>query len=244
MNEPWWERRETDLAQSAVEDLPALALADAASRLLGGIIYRAGFEAPESDPPPASYWQSRALLYLGLLAARSSRTIMLLLRHGYEAEAASVKRLLWECHSRARAVIDDESDQYARTWLEGRSGKAAKAVGKYGAPAGMWDFLSRSAHADPRAVENWLAISEADGSTRLVLLPERRPETANATLTMAASEARDIAVLISKARDIALPDISALDAALADSLSRWLPEGGAADNVGGIAEPPAAEPER
>lgn len=123
------------------------------------------------------------------------------------------KRGLMEIHSRARHVVEDSSGGYAREWLSNRAGKPAKAVGGY-APDGLWAMLSHSSHADHRAVENFLAISHADGSTTLLTMPERRIDVSDATLAMCASETRDIAVAIAQEHTLEIPNLGVLDALL------------------------------
>ena len=63
-------------------------------------------------------------------------------------------------------------------------------------------------------MENFLAVSDEDGGTRLVVHPERRPEVANPTLAMIAGEARDIAVMLSAEFRVKIPGLAKLDAAL------------------------------
>jgi hypothetical protein len=203
------------LRSSVWVDLPAYAVADAASQTLLWVIDRAGFEAVEDgeDPPP-SYWRAKALLYLGVLGVRTVRAGMAVISNGYEAEAMTYKRALMEVHSRARRVFDDRSGTYAREWLRGRAGKPAKAVGGY-SPDDFWSMLSHSSHADHRAVENFLAISQPDGSTTLLTNPERRGRVSNVTLAVFAGEARDVARLLAAEHDIAIPQLAELDAAIA-----------------------------
>ena len=178
------------------------------------MLNRAGVEPFEGEKPPASYWRSKALLYLGVIAVRTTRAPMAVIACGYEAETMGFKRTLMEVHSRAQRVFQDASGGYAQEWLRGRAGRPAKAVGAF-APEDMFDMLSRSAHADHRGVENFLAISQPDGSTKLLTVPERRQEVSNSTLIIFASETRDVAAVIAKERGLTIPRLADLDAAIA-----------------------------
>jgi hypothetical protein len=199
-------------------DLPAYRVVNGASEALLWVVSRASVPPHEGDgEPPAAYWRSKALLYLGLLGVRTTRAAMAVVAAGYEAESMTYKRALMEVHSRARRVVDDESGSYAKEWLRGRAGKPAKAVGGF-SPDDLWDMLSNSSHADHRAVENFLAISNDDGSTSLLLHPERRPEVSNPTLAMFASEARDIAALVASENGLTIPHLDQLDAAIREHL--------------------------
>jgi hypothetical protein len=123
------------------------------------------------------------------------------------------KRTLTEAHSRVRLVLQDASGEYARQWLQGRAGKPAKAVGAF-SPDDFWAMLSHSSHADHRGIENFLAISQPDGSTTLLLWPERRREVSNSTLAVFAGETRDIAVNLAQTRSLEIPNLAELDAAI------------------------------
>ena len=196
-------------------EVPAYGVADAASEALAWVLDRAGFEASENaDSRPASYWRARALMYLGVLAVRTTRAAMAVLAIGYEAESMGFKRTLMEAHSRVRKVAADASGEYARRWLQGRAGKPAKAVGPF-SPDELWEMLSHSSHADHRAIENFLAVSEPDGSTRFLIAPERRLEVTNPTLAVFAGETRDIANVIAHEHGLTIPHLAELDAAIA-----------------------------
>jgi hypothetical protein len=209
-------RVEGALKASVWIELPAYNAANAATEALLWVIERSGFEAHEEDSgPPASYWRAKALLYLGVLAVRTTRAAMAVIASGYEAEAMTYKRTLMEIHSRGRRVVDDASGSYAREWLRGRAGKPAKAVGGY-SPDDFWDMLSHSSHADHRAIENFLAISNPDGSTTLLTMPERRQAVSNGTLAVFAGETRDVARLIAAEHDLSIPELELLDAAISE----------------------------
>jgi hypothetical protein len=204
-----FDRAEEHLASTADADLPVITVLRLASDRLGWVLQHAGFEATEQDPPPASYVRSKSLLYIGVLAVRAARAAIAVLRVGYEAEVLAYKRMLLELHSRAQRVVGDESGEYARQWLANRAGKPARSLRDV--PDRLWDVLSNSSHADPRAVENFLAISRDDG-TALVVLPERRPAFSNGTLAVMAGEVRDLAMILAREHQVEVPDRAELDA--------------------------------
>lgn len=210
-------------------ELPAYGVANAASEMLLAVIERASVPAQEESDEnlPAAYWRAKALLYLSVIAVRTTRAAMSVLASGYEAESMAYKRTLLEVHSRARLVVEDESGSYARQWLRHCAGKPGKAVGGF-SPEDMWEMLSHSSHADPRAVENFLAISNPDGSTSLLTKPERRPAVSNGTLAMFASETRDVATLLANEIGLAIPNLTQLDAAIHEQLD-LIPDSGKAD---------------
>jgi hypothetical protein len=225
-------RIEGALRASVWHELPAYHVAEAATEALLWVLDRAGFEPHQGEEgPPASYWRQKALLYLGVLAVRTTRAAMAVLAAGYEAESMTYKRALMEVHSRVRRVARDESGEYARQWLQGRTGKPAKAVGGF-SPDDFWEMLSHSSHADHRAVENFLAISQPDGSTKLVTTPERRVEVSNATLAVFAGETRDVASVVAAEHDLEVPHITEID----EVISEHFPWGDSGEREGNEAE--------
>ena len=93
------------------------------------------------------------------------------------------------------------------------------------APENLFDMLSHSSHADHRGVENFLAVSQPDGSTTLLAAPERRTEVSNSTLVIFASETRDVAIVIAKEHGLTIPHLAELDAAIAEH-PFWAEEAG------------------
>ena len=229
-------RVEGALRSSVWVDLPSYRIADGASEALLWVIGHAGVEPPEGEKPPASYWRAKSLLYLGVIAVRTTRAAMAVIASGYEAETMGYKRTLMEVQSRAQRVVQDESGGYAQQWLKARAGKPAKAVGGF-APEDFFDMLSQSSHADHRGVENFLAISEPDGSTRLLTVPERRRDVSDSTLIVFASETRDVAAIIAKERDLVIPHLAELDAAI--RAHPFWSEDDTEDHEPSDAEPPA-----
>jgi hypothetical protein len=105
--------------------------------------------------------------------------------------------------------------------LAGRNlGKGAKLAGRE-----FWDYLSGPVHANVRAVLDWLTITQPDGSNEVKLGPERRPVVANATLTLMASETRDIANLLALHFGVRL-DLRALDSKIHAAKGKYIPEDG------------------
>lgn len=217
-----FDRAEEKLASTADTDLPTIDVLRLATDRLGWVLKHAGFEVTDKDPPPASYVRAKALMYTGVLAIRAARAGIAVLRVGYEAEVLPYKRMLMELHSRAQRVVDDESGEYARQWLANRAGKPARSLRDV--PERLWDVLSYSSHADARAVENFLAVSREDG-TSLVVLPERRPDFSNGTLSVMAGEVRDIAVMIASEHELEIPNQTQLDALVRWAFENHLPEG-------------------
>jgi hypothetical protein len=211
-------------------ELPAYHIANAATEALYWVIQRSRVESQDEEgDPPASYWRAKALLYLGVLAVRITRAAMAVIASGYEQESMTYKRSLMEVHSRAQRVVADESGSYAFEWLRGRAGKPAKAVGGF-SPDDLWEMLSHSSHADHRAVENFLAISNDDGTTSLLTTPERRIQVSDSTLAMFAGETRDIAVVLAKEHNLTIPDLDQLDAAIA-AQTLWVDPGENGDDA-------------
>jgi hypothetical protein len=217
--EPAWSisARETELQRTADEELPALALADEVSRLLTEVIQ--SISLPAQEELDSKDLRLQALWFMAIIALRAIRAAMQVLRSGYEDQSVGYQRLIDELHNRAKKVRQDEDGGYARQWLQGRGlGKGAKLAGQ-----DFWELLSGPLHANARAVFNWLAVSRPDGSTKVVIGPERRPQVANAALTYMASEGRDLAIMLAIEAGRVVR-VAALDAAIHDAFARWLSE--------------------
>lgn len=211
-------KRERELRSSADTDLTVLAVADNASRLLAEVIEQINIPAARRDSG-ASEYRLHALWFMAIIALRAQRAAMQALRTGYEDQAVGYQRLVDELHNRAQKVRDDASGEYAREWLNGRSlGKGAKMAGR-----DLWDFLSGPVHANVRAVLDWIAISHSEGTTSVVVGPERRVGLANASLAYLAGEGRDIAVMLAVEGGISV-DIDGLDAEIQDAHAVWIPD--------------------
>jgi hypothetical protein len=210
--------KEEALRLAAEVDLPTLALADNVSRLLAEVVQGISIDATEEDPCPKAL-RIHALWFMAIIALRALRAAMQAFRTGYEDQAVGYQRLIDELHNRAQRLAKDESGGYARHWLEGRGlGKGAKLAGQE-----FWEFMSGPVHANARAVLDWVAISQTDGSTQIVAGPERRPEVANPALVFMATEGRDIANLL--AIESGRPrNIVALDAQIREASAIWIPD--------------------
>jgi hypothetical protein len=78
-------------------------------------------------------------------------------------------------------------------------------------------------HANVRAINDWLAISQPDGTAEVVIGPERRPEMTNPTLAFVAGEARDIANLLAIHSGVRV-DTSKLDERVRAEIARYFPD--------------------
>jgi hypothetical protein len=66
-------------------------------------------ELPEPEGEPSDEWiQPKVLVYLGVLAGRSRRGVVVALRSGYDPEALVLKRRLDEITARVKRVADAE----------------------------------------------------------------------------------------------------------------------------------------
>lgn len=214
-------RAETFLDGRANDDLPMLALTEYTSDLLGVVLQE--LDLPKLEGEPSDHWmQTRALLYLGVLAARSLRAMMALLRLGYDAEALIFQRRLSEIHARVQRCVDEKNGaQHARDWLEGKDSTAARVIEL---PQGAWELLSHVAHADYRAVEHHLVTPRDDGLSNFMVLPLRRTEVANAMLVLNAGHVRDVANLIAFFAGVEINDLAKLDAELDAASAHYLPD--------------------
>jgi hypothetical protein len=185
--------------------------------LLAEVIQRIRIDPGQPDDEPARD-RLHALWYMAISALRASRAAMHIFSLGYEDQSVGYQRLIDELHNRAQRVRADASGQYATRWLAGRSqGKGAKLAGQE-----FWDFLSRPSHADVRAIMDWIAVPQEDGSVKIVIGPERRPEQANAALTYISGEARDIASMLALEAGLTV-DLRSLDLRLAAAQAEFIP---------------------
>lgn len=214
---------EQTLASRAVDDLPVLALANDVAHLAGLVLQ--SFTLPYTDPAEQDdrWFQTKALVYLGILAARSLRLVMLTVEHGYEAEAIAMKRRLDEVHARTDRVLNQTSGaQRAREWLQGRDGKPGKIVEL---PPGAWALHSHLVHADYRAVEHHLIQRHDDGTVNFALLPLRDSAMSNAILTMACASARDVVVQIAGFVGTQVSGLDVVDRQIREALAQWVVPG-------------------
>ena len=187
--------REAALFDGASKELPALALADRATDLLGRVLEASSVLEPptESDDRQA---QRKAAVFLGVLAARSLRAEMALLRIGYDAESLVFQRRLAEAQARLERVIDPvKGPQRARDWLRGQDRKP-QAIS--GLPQGIWNEHSHPAHADHRAVREHLGRIGRDGIITWNVLPLRFAPGGNAVLVRDAILVRKFAARLAR----------------------------------------------
>jgi hypothetical protein len=211
-------RSEGALRASAWAELPAYRIADAATDVLLVALNHTKIEAGEGEPPP-TYWQHRALMYLGVMTLREARAVLALLDSGYEAESTPHLRTITEAASRAQSVERDPSGTYARSWLEGKAGKPSTAFAKIDAND-LWKVMSHQSHADHRAVENMYAATDDAGNHNLLVMPERRHEVSTGVASMVAGSCRDMARILGTAFGFKVADLAALDSAI-QQLPLW-----------------------
>jgi len=221
------------LAARADSDLPALWLANLVSDTLGKVLQAVELPHLDGEEPDDEWNQTKALILLGLLAGRSHRATMLLLEHGYDAEALAFKRRLVEVHARVRRVTDPVNGaQRARDWLRGQDRKPSSVVEL---PEGAWHLYSHLVHADFRAAEHHLVKHHEGGRVSFALLPLRNVDIANATLTMSSAETRDVAAVIADFKGLRINGLETLDDELQTALKRWVEPRG--DNAADEASP-------
>ena len=204
---PWsFPAQEASLSQTAAIDLPMLAVADLASRLVFEVIGRTPVPpSGAADGRDASNLQHRAIWFMAIIATRCVRTCMAVISVGYEEQVVGYTRLIAELVTASQKVVDDHSGEYASQWLKGRAATGSKLVDQE-----FYKRVSGPVHASVRGIMDWLAIPVGDGNHNVVVGPERRPEGANATLVFMAGAARDIAVQLAGHRGVGI-NVSQLD---------------------------------
>lgn len=206
------------MRSEAAEALPALGLAADTSEILLGAIKQVSFP-PQEEEPTTDQWRQQAIWFMAIIGYRALRAAMTVITTGYEDQSGTYQRLLQELHGRALAVRRDKSGEIAKNWIAGRpTHKGAKIVGQ-----DMWEFLSGPVHANAKAVFDWLAVSQSDGTAKIVVLPERRAELSNAALAFMASVARDLANLLALECSIQL-DLAELDPRIKAAEEKYLPD--------------------
>jgi hypothetical protein len=216
---PPFEQAEKFLSARADADIPELALGDVASHVLGKVLQR--IQLPYIDGEPDDEWtQTKALLYLGTLAGRSTRVALWLLRAGYESEALVFKRRLDEIDGRIARVTDPEHGaQRARDWLSGKDKRASEV---YVLSSEAWHLHSHVAHADYRAVEQHLVDRQDDGMNFFTLLPQRNPDKASIIAVTCAVSVRNAAQAIADFKGLGINGAEDFDAALEAAVKHWL----------------------
>ncbi len=156
---------------------------------------------------------------MAIIATRAVRACMAVITVGYEDQGIGYTRLLTELVAASEKVVTDHSGQYAQQWLDGKTKTGAKLAGQE-----LYEIVSGPAHADVKAVLDWLAVTGKDDDHKVILGPERRAEQANPTLVYAAGAARDVAVQLAHLRGVNLnrAQLDKLDRELAAGRDRWM----------------------
>jgi hypothetical protein len=164
-----------------------------------------------------------ALIQLGALAVRTANALIVLVTHGYEAEAHPLKRRLSELFTREQVVVEDTTGEHARRWLEGRDqGSPGRLAQKQGVKE-PYDFFTVGSHDDSRGVRfittppGWIHTDQA----ALNVHPHRLPLQANGLLYDAAHEATGMSVMLAEVFGEVLEIWPELSHALAEG-RQWL----------------------
>ena len=167
-------------------------------------------------------FRHEALWLMAVLGFRALRAAMSITSSGYADQATAQVRLNIELQARAQKVADDESGEAARQWLVGRAGgSGARLIGQ-----DFWEILSGPPHAVVRGVLDWVAISKEDGTTDVVLGPERRSELANSMLTFIAGALRDVGHFLASVAGAPENGLAFSDAEIKAAYDRFLPGAG------------------
>lgn len=146
-----------------------------------------------------------ALQAMGVRALRVIRAARCSLASGYEPESLAHDRILIEFVAHRKEVLEDGTGGVAKAWLEAETGRGmAKRVAKV-APDGLYGFLSRSSHGDPRPL-GYLA----DYTKQTFQLAPQRTGLAKVCLLFYAMFATDQAAMIAAISEVELPGHSDL----------------------------------
>jgi hypothetical protein len=198
-------QRERQLFGEA-EIIPNWRLADKARRFLADT---AGHLSPETasqvgktlkqfDPQAARQF---AVIAASGIAVRSAGSALVLVASGYVVESAGPFRRILESKLQARAILDDESGQYALRFLQGRGTGISKLAQRYGQKEEI-ELLSTFAHADAsglRLVESGVRRGSGEVSeTEFSVLPAADPKKAISILYLVAYESVGIATIVAE----------------------------------------------
>lgn len=201
------------LSDAAAADLPTLALAEHACDEMGKVLQRI-----DPSPTPGSSDRLHALQTLGIVAVRSLRATMALIRLGYASEASVFHRRLSEAQRRVLRVLDPiNGTQRAREWLKGRDSTARKVSGLSDE---TWTALSHPARANHRAVTSH-RVHGRDGPIR-ALLPIRDVPMANAQIVLDAMVVHNVAVLVAEACDLTITGVDDFQATLNRAMNEYI----------------------
>jgi hypothetical protein len=173
--------------QSARKELEALRTAHDASLLLHDVL--TGLSGPAEDWATPRGRQKIAVGFLSAISLRSSRASMGIIGWGYVPEAMGLKRRIGEALWRTEKVINDQSGEYARIWIDGKPPSGGMRVPE------LWRVYSAGTHADIRMMG--LEVAEVAGMKRMTvpILPTRQADIANGMLTEIAVEVLDQAAI-------------------------------------------------
>jgi hypothetical protein len=200
-------------------DLPTFELAERVSGALGLVLQTVNVPAADGSGREDTA-QLRAALYLGILAGRSMRAIMALLRVGYGAEAFVFARRLVEIYARVERVLDEKNGPaQAAAWLKGGDRKPSSVVD---VPDWYWHGMGRVAHADHRAVEQHLIRERPDGKADFMMLPMRDIALSNTTLVEASARTLEVAYRIAEHLGHRIEAYAEIEAELLAAAKSWL----------------------
>lgn len=198
-------QRERQLFADA-EVIPNWRLADKARRLLADTAGHLSPEIPSQigktlrqfDPQAARQF---AVIAASGIAVRSAGSALVLVASGYVVESAGPFRRILESKLQARAILDDESGQYALRFLQGRGTGISKLAQRYGQKEEI-ELLSTFAHADAsglRLVESGVRRGSGEVSeTEISVLPAADPEKAISILYLVAYESVGITTIVAE----------------------------------------------
>jgi hypothetical protein len=183
--------RESTLRDRAYDDVPGIAAADQACRVLQqansavASMRRVHYVADEAA-------QGKAVLYLGVEAIRAVRCLVSLIAVGYQAEALVFLRKLLEIQNQLEKVTHpDNGLPFTAAWLA----DTPNARGQL--PPDLepeWKYLHRVAHADSRGITNH-TYQTPHGTATFSDIPRRDSRAANHLATWTAVVAQHIALL-------------------------------------------------
>lgn len=154
-----------------------------------------------------------ALQTMGVRALRVIRAARSSLASGYEPESLVHDRILVEFVAHRKAIVSDSTGEEARAWLEAETVRGVTRRVAEVAPDGLYGFLSRSSHGDPRPL-SYLA----DYARQTFRLAPRRTDMTNTCLLFYAMFALDQAALVAAFARLDLPAHADLKEAIQ---ARW-----------------------
>lgn len=192
------------LLESAVHDLPEIALLERAGDDLFRIAQEATVAGPPDDVPAGWGASSNGVLAAAAMALRTGRAIGLLVCSGYGIETAGLVRRLGEITQHAGACAQDPTGTYAWNWGKG-AGKAAKPSSAYmqgvtdaDSIRKKWSFLSRLEHANLTPYLNVMCSKNERGEIVHPVAPARHEAADAIALSSAAWDLARTAAAVCK----------------------------------------------